>query len=141
MPALQDCPFSAFRPALSGACPPFILRPLQSQGQCQSTNRAESFAEHERIERERGFREPRASTGQGSHVGVGKEVHEEEIQLLACTTRYAGAVHFLWGPRQRAILSWVIDPGSTKTSLAFTLSPDLQPLPLSGVTSPSSASS
>ena len=92
MPALQDCPFSAFRPALSGACPPFILRPLQSQGQCQSTNRAESFAEHQRIERERGFREPRASTGQGSHVGVGKEVHEEEIQLLACTTRYAGAV-------------------------------------------------
>ena len=36
MPALQDCPFSALRPALSGACPPFILRPLQSQGQCHS---------------------------------------------------------------------------------------------------------
>ena len=97
MPALQDCPFSALRPALSGACPPFILRPLQSQGQCHSQpimqKASQSTSKKREREREREVSgNPGAPTGQGSDVGVGKEVHEEEIQLLACTTRHTGAV-------------------------------------------------
>ena len=97
MPALQDCPFSALRPALSGACPPFILRPLQSQGQChsqpimqkasQSTSKKRE-REKER-ERERGFREPRGpnrprqrrgggqrgTRGRNSALGVHNQTH------------------------------------------------------------------
>lgn len=131
---------------LSPQTSPFRCLPLahskaltKSRAMSQSTNHAESFPEHQQIERERGFREPRAPTSRGSHMAVCKEVQEEETQLLEWPTRHAGAMTL--PPVAQGKGSFVLGYRSRlpKTSLAF--HSDLQPLNLSGMTFPSSASS
>lgn len=110
--SLQTSPFRCLPPIHSKTL-------IKSRAMSQSTNHAESFAEHQRIERERRFREPRAPTGQGSHVGWAKRYTRKKFSSWQAQPDTRGPCHFFRWPRERAILSWVIDPGSTKTSLAF----------------------